>query len=147
MLPLTHRLHKPIVGERIPQATFSYFKTRNKLRLFDVVKKEFKKSGLSQAELAIRMGKGKDRICKLLAAPGNWTSDTASEILFAISGSELVYSIGYPFERPTRNQNRPEWSVKDIPSSRKQESEPFKMSVSGTASVNPRQILSISAQM
>jgi hypothetical protein len=73
------------------------------------VQKEFERSGLSQAELAGRMGKGADRVCRLLGAPGNWTLDTVSDLLFAISGSEAKYELSYPFEKPKRNLTRPEW--------------------------------------
>jgi hypothetical protein len=70
---------------------------------------EFEKSGISQATLARRLGKNPDRICKLLAGPGNWRSTTASDLLFAISGAELKYSVSYPLDDSPRNFTTPEW--------------------------------------
>jgi len=83
--------------------------TRNRMRAFNVVHAELKKSGLSKAELADRTGKGADRIAHLLGAPGNWTLDTMSDLLFAISGAEIDYRISYPLDQKPRNQNHPEW--------------------------------------
>jgi hypothetical protein len=117
-------LSKPTENERIPLGTFAYFRARNRRRSYDLVIKEFKKSGLSQAALARRMGKGTDRICKLLAAPGNWTEDTVSDLLFAISGAERRNELDYPLDKPARNFRQPEWLssepqwVKEIQSSR-----------------------------
>jgi hypothetical protein len=67
------------------------------------------KSGISQADLARRLGKKPDRVCKMLAAPGNWTANTASDFLFAISGAEIKYGISYPLDEAPRNLTRPEW--------------------------------------
>ena len=105
----TSFLSKPMGDEKIPLGTFAYFRARNKRRAYDLVIKEFKKSGLSQADLARRLGKGTDRICKLLGGPGNWTLDTASDLLFAISGAEFAYSLDYPLDKPVRNFRQPEW--------------------------------------
>jgi hypothetical protein len=77
--------------------------------MYDLVLREFKRSGLTQADLARRLGLGTDRICRLLGAPGNWTLDTASDLLFAISGGEPAYSVGYPLDRPASNRTVPVW--------------------------------------
>jgi hypothetical protein len=105
----TSRLSKPEGRERIPQPNLAYLQTRNRLHLFRLVHEAFQKSGLSQADLASRLGKGTDRICKILGSPGNWTADTASDLIFAITGGVLKYSISYPLDRPKRNDIRPEW--------------------------------------
>jgi len=83
--------------------------TRNRMRAFNVVHAELEKSGLTKAELADRTGKGADRIAHLLAAPGNWTLDTISSLLYAISGAEIDYRISYPLDQKPRNQNHPAW--------------------------------------
>src|SRR6266851_3263262 len=92
----TSVLSKPVNGERIPNGVIEYINTRNRMRLFSVVQEEFIKSGLTQAELAHRMGKGTDRICHILGSPGNWTSDTASALIFSMLGGVIQYSITYP---------------------------------------------------
>lgn len=97
---------KPIGREPISAGDLDYLRARNRMRLFTLVRREFQRSGLSQSELAARMRKGTDRICRLLGAPGNWTVDTASDLLWAISGAVPRYTIEYPLEKPKRNANR-----------------------------------------
>jgi hypothetical protein len=105
----TTTLSKPSGSAKVPLGTFAYFRARNKRRAYDLVIKEFKKSGLSQADLSRRLGKGTDRVCKLLGGPGNWTLDTVSDLLFAISGAEPKYMLDYPLDKPARNFTQPEW--------------------------------------
>jgi hypothetical protein len=64
---------------------------------------EFKNSGLSKADLARRLGKGADRVSKMLGGPGNWTIATVSDLLFAIKGGVPKYAVDYPLDRPSRN--------------------------------------------
>jgi hypothetical protein len=104
-------LSNPIAGEKVPLGTLAYFRSRAKRRAYDLVIKEFKKSGITQVELARRLGKGTDRICKVLGGPGNWTLDTVSDLLFAISGAVPVFDVGYPLNKPVRNRSVPEWLV------------------------------------
>jgi hypothetical protein len=99
----TSALSNPIGDERIPEGVFEYLQLRNRMNVFTVVQNEFLNSGITQSTLAKRMGKGSDRICHLLAAPGNWTMDTASDVLFAISGAVLSYQITYPLAEAPRN--------------------------------------------
>jgi hypothetical protein len=74
-----------------------------------MVIKEFKKSGVSQADLTRRLGGDVSRVCRLLGAPGNWTLNTVSDLLFAISGAEPVYSVKYPLDAPPRNYTGANW--------------------------------------
>lgn len=55
------------------------------------------------------MQKDPGHLNRLLNAPGNWTLDTVSDLLFAICGGVPVYSIGYPLDKPERNHTKPEW--------------------------------------
>ena len=115
-MPISHAtgaLSKPVGRTRVPVTTLEYLRTRNRLRMFDVVQKEFRASGVTQAELAARLGRGADRVCRLLGAPGNWTLDTVSDLLFAISGAEMAYQTSYPLNRPRRNQREPEWALNE----------------------------------
>ncbi|MEC7593676.1 MAG: hypothetical protein VYA64_09600, partial [Pseudomonadota bacterium] len=57
---------------------------------------EFRKSGLTQAELARRMGRRPEVVSRMLGAPGNWRLDTVSDLLFAISGAEAAFTTRYP---------------------------------------------------
>jgi hypothetical protein len=104
-------LSKPDRDERIPLGTLGYFRARNRYRIHDVVLKAFAKSGISQATLARRLGKKPDVICRWLGAPGNWTLDTVSDLLFAISGTEPNYSLSSPLDEGTRNYVGPDWLV------------------------------------
>jgi hypothetical protein len=105
----TQRLSEPVGAEPIPPATLEYMRTRNRLRLFDLIHKELRRSGVTRAQLAKRMGRGLDRISHLLGAPGNWTLDTASDLLFAISGAEISYGVSHPLRKAPRNLTRPDW--------------------------------------
>jgi hypothetical protein len=75
----------------------------------ELVLNEFKKSGLTQAELARRMNKRPDVVCRLIGAPGNWGLDTVSDLLFAISHAEVGYSTLYPLDGAARNYTHPSW--------------------------------------
>lgn len=103
----TQLLSRPTAGERISANSLAYLSTRSKLAVFNLVIKHFRKSGITQAELAKRLGKGTDRISKMLGAPGNWTIDTAAHLLFAIDGGILAPSAVYPLDRPRRNDTHP----------------------------------------
>ena len=104
----------PSDGEKVPKTTFAYLRTRNKRKLYSLVIKEFKKSGLTQAELARRLGRNPDVVCRWLAAPRNWEIDTVSDILFAISGAEVNYGLNYPLQAPRRNSRTIPW-LRDEP--------------------------------
>ncbi len=105
----TSSLCKPSGADPIPLGTLGYFRARNRHRLHSLVIKEFQNSGLSQADLARRLGKGADLVCRWLGAPGNWTLDTVSDFLFAISGGEPDYRVVYPLDKPARNDVAPDW--------------------------------------
>lgn len=113
----TTTLSKPTGEERIPIASLGYMRARNKHRLYTLVIREFKKSRISQTTLARRLGKGTDVVCRLLAAPGNWQLDTISDLLFAISGTEVAYDVSYPLDKPSRNYVGEPWIIDGNPSS------------------------------
>lgn len=74
---------RAFLGARARNAVFTFI--HNKLR-------EAKAQGLTQAQLAERLGKDPGRLSNTLSSPGNWTIDTIAELLFGISKSELVLS-------------------------------------------------------
>lgn len=102
-------LSKPSGAARIPLGTLGYFQARNRGRVYDLILKEFQRSKLSQADLARRLGKRPDVICRLLGAPGNWTLDTVSDLLFAICGGEVDYKIAHPLDKAATNVTEPQW--------------------------------------
>lgn len=109
----TSMLSEPRGADSIPIATVGYMRARNQHRLYSLVIDEFKRSRLSQADLARRLGKKPDIVCRWLAGPGNWQLDTVSDLLFAISGAEVAYDLSYPLKQPGRNDTYPEWLFND----------------------------------
>jgi hypothetical protein len=105
----TSLLSKPVGDDPIPLGTLGYFRARTKQRMYNLVLREFKKSGVSKADLARRLRKTAAQMSRTFGGPGNWTLDTVSDLLFAIGGGELASSISYPLEKPTRNYRAPDW--------------------------------------
>jgi len=111
--PKTSILSKPTGADLIPLGTLGYFRTRNRWQIYELVLTEFKNSGITQADLARRLGKRPEVISRLLGAPGNWGLDTVSDLLFATSGATVVHYVTYPLDLPTRNYTQPEWLNND----------------------------------
>lgn len=74
----------------IPIGTRAYVGQRAKNAYYDYVMEKFRHSGISQADLARRIGKGPGQVNRMLANPGNWTIETAAELLAGICAEELV---------------------------------------------------------
>jgi hypothetical protein len=102
-------LSEPKIGEKISPEVFAYLRSRAKRHAYNLVMREFKKSGITKAELARRMGKGADRISRMLGGPGNWTITTVSDLLFAISAAEPQWNLSYPLKAAPRNFRKPDW--------------------------------------
>lgn len=111
----TSFLSKPKDGERILPETLGYMRARAKRRAYDMVIKEFKKSGIKKAELARRLGIGADRVSKMLGGPGNWTISTVADLLFAICAGQPKWELEIAFEKAKRNDTRPSWLSPDTP--------------------------------
>ena len=92
----TFKLSEPTGVDKISEGTLGYICMRNRQRQYDLVIREFKISGLTQADLARRLGKSPEVINRLLARPGNWEADTFGELMFAISGAVPAYRATYP---------------------------------------------------
>lgn len=107
----TGLLFKPRPGERVPTTAFAYLRSRAKRHAYDLVMREFKRSGITKAELARRLGKSPAEVSRMLGGPANWTIQTVSDLLFAISAGEPTWGIAYPLDRPARNDTRPEWAT------------------------------------
>jgi hypothetical protein len=94
-------LFDPSKTDKISIGTLGYARARNRHRAYDLIVREFKKSSLSQSDLAKRIGRGTDVVCRLLSRPGNWELDTFSDLLFGICGSLAIFSSSRPMYRVT----------------------------------------------
>lgn len=104
-------LSRPVGSCGVPSDTLAYFRERQRNRIYDSVLREFLRSKISKADLARRMGKRPEVVTRLLGAPGNWTLDTVSDLMFAISGSEFEFRVVYPLSAPPRNDTAPDWLI------------------------------------
>jgi hypothetical protein len=86
---------------------------RNRGHAYNLVLEEFERSGISRAVLADRLGKAPEIITRWLGTPGNWTLDTLSDLLYAISGAEPEYGLHRPHDAPAQNY-RASW-LRDTP--------------------------------
>jgi transcriptional regulator with XRE-family HTH domain len=64
-----------------------YVRARRRQVYHSMVLAEFEKSGITQAELARRIGKSPRRVNAWLSNPSNWESDTVADLLFAATGT------------------------------------------------------------
>jgi transcriptional regulator with XRE-family HTH domain len=90
--------------------TVAYFQDRLRTRLYDLVIRElenYKAQGMTQAQLATRIGKRPDQVSRWLSGPGNWTLDTVSDLLLGISGGELGMTLERPAEASGENSRQP----------------------------------------
>src|SRR5262249_21653989 len=74
----------------------AYVCARNRQQSYNLVIGVMKESGISQATLARRLGKAPEVVSRLLSRPRNWEQDTLSELVFAITGGGISYSIELP---------------------------------------------------
>ncbi|MDE2514436.1 MAG: helix-turn-helix transcriptional regulator [Rhodospirillales bacterium] len=67
---------------------------------------------LTQAEIARRLGRRPEQVHRWLAAPGNWTLETASDLLLAISASTAAVSVEPIAVTDTANHpGGPDWAA------------------------------------
>ncbi len=99
-------------GESIPFGKLSYLRERTRNLLYDFIIKKFleaEKKGLSQAELARRIGKRPEVVNRWLGSPGNWRIDTISDLLVGIGAEELEPQSVSLLDRAKRNLDYPVW--------------------------------------
>jgi transcriptional regulator with XRE-family HTH domain len=89
-------LSEPTGSDKIPTGTLVYFRARLKQRIYNLIIREFKRSGLSQSALGRRLDMEAAQLSRLLSGPGNLTLETVSDLMFGISGAELSHSTNYP---------------------------------------------------
>lgn len=106
-------LSEILSGEPIPPNKLGFFRARLQSRLYDFVITKFltleREGKITRAELARRIGRKPEQITRWLGTPGNWTTDTASDLLLGIAGEELeLFSVPLANRTP-RNYQHPEW--------------------------------------
>lgn len=99
--------------DAIPIGKLVYFRERFRDRLYELVVTEFLKKErageLTRADLARRIGRKPEQITRWLGAPGNWTIETVSDLLLAISKAELKFELASLENRAVRNYAGPDW--------------------------------------
>jgi hypothetical protein len=90
------RLFRPTGSTKLSQGTLGYICARARQRAYNLLVSEFKKSGISQTDLAKRLDKSPELICRWLGRPGNLEIDTLSAAVFAINGGILTFNVSYP---------------------------------------------------
>ena len=103
-------------GEMIPLGKLAYLRERTRNVLYDFIIKKFleaEKNGLSQAELARRIGKRPEVVSRWLGSPGNWRIDTISDLLVGIGAEELDPQSVSLLNRAQRNRTYPDWLQRD----------------------------------
>ena len=98
-----------IAGGSFSPATHAYLGRRAQNKYYDYVMAKFQKAGITQAELARRIGKGPDRVNRLLSNPGNWTIETVAVLLAGICSDELL-----PHSQPFLGRAKPNMRQSDI---------------------------------
>lgn len=87
--PRTWSTSEPLSEEPITVGQIAYFRERFRNQIHEVVLgcflAEGQGSGLTRSKLAKRLGKRPEQITRWLAAPGNLTLDTISDLLLAMN--------------------------------------------------------------
>jgi hypothetical protein len=105
-------LSEILAGGKLSDATLGYFRERLRNRIHQFILRQFQhgqQRGLTQADVARVLGRRPEQINRWLGTPGNWTLDTISDLMLAISKAELEFS-EYPLQgRGVRNYSGPDW--------------------------------------
>ena len=96
--PTSTWLSRPEKGERTPRRAEAFAEARNRGQLHQMIVREFVASGMSQTELARRTGKPRETISRALGHPTNMEIDTASKIIYALTGKFISFAAYDPQE-------------------------------------------------
>jgi hypothetical protein len=89
-------LHEILSGDPISDETLEDFRNRFRERLFELVLSEYRKQaekGMTKSHIAHRINRRPEQITRWLAAPGNWTLETVSDLLLVISQAEPIIGL------------------------------------------------------
>ena len=109
----TFELSKPKAGEKVPAGTLGFARAKLRNDLYDLIVRAFRLGNVTQAELARRLGKDPAWVNRRLGAPGNWTLETVSDLLFAINGNFVSVSEFDAIAAKKPNEV-PDWLVSTI---------------------------------
>ena len=93
--------------EKLSRNTLAYFRERVRNERYNYVMTKFREAealGLTKAKLAHRIDKKPDHLSHLLGSPGNWTSDTETDLLIGICREEPIPSSLPILNRTPRNR-------------------------------------------
>ena len=107
-------LSKPTGANKIPTSVLVYMRTRLRQRFHSAILKAFVESGLSQADLARRLGRSPRVVHRWLSSPENMRISTLSDLIFAINGGEPSEQIEQPLEAAPSNRTMPAWLANAI---------------------------------
>ena len=110
-------LKRPDAAERSPRRAEAFFEARNRGQLHQLLLSEYIASGMTQTELARRTGKRRETISRVLGHPTNLEINTASKILFALTGKAIRFVSYDPSEapsKPTNRDHRPDWADRPV---------------------------------
>jgi hypothetical protein len=108
-------LTKPEGADPVPGVQMAFVTSKLRNDLHDLVLRAFIDSGVTQADLARRMGMDPGRLSRLLGGPGNWTIDTAARLLFAINGNLIAVARIDPGSLAPANFTQPAWLAGALP--------------------------------
>lgn len=84
-------LKRPDAAERTPRRAEAFIEARNRGQMHQLLLSEYVASRMSQTDLAKRTGKRRETISRVLGHPTNLEINTASKILFALTGKALKF--------------------------------------------------------
>jgi len=82
--------------EPISDGTMGFISARNRQQAFNLLVSEFKKSGLTERQLAAKTKMAPEVISRILKRPRNLEFDTFSKLIYGICGSAISLSKSFP---------------------------------------------------
>lgn len=111
-------LSEILSGSVIPQGKLAYFRARLSNNIHELVLSVFmrleRENKINKAELARRIGRKPEQVTRWLAAPGNWTFETFSDLLLGM-GYEPQISFSSLAEKKVPGEDHISESIVEIP--------------------------------